>query len=172
MSTKVLMGVDEYLRTSFDGPDCEYLDGEVVERNMGELPHAGVQGNLYYLLRILRSRIGIIVFPEIRIQISPTRFRVADLAVWRDDDIGSGIPTIPPFLAIEILSPEDRITRMQPKIAEYLAIGVEWIWLIDPFEKTAICYSQRNPAGALCEVLRTENPAIEIPLTAALDIDS
>jgi len=81
MSAKVLMGVDEYLRTSFDGPDCEYLDGEVVERNMGELPHAGVQGNLYYLLRILRSQIGIIVFPEIRIQISPTRYRVADLAV-------------------------------------------------------------------------------------------
>ena len=35
----VLMDVEEYLRTSFDGSDCEYLDGEVVERNMGELPH-------------------------------------------------------------------------------------------------------------------------------------
>ena len=34
------MDVEEYLRTSFDGSDCEYLDGEVVERNMGELPHA------------------------------------------------------------------------------------------------------------------------------------
>ena len=42
MSTKVLMGVDEYLRTSFDGPDCEYLDGEIVERNMAELPHGDV----------------------------------------------------------------------------------------------------------------------------------
>jgi len=172
MSTKVLMGVDEYLRTSFDGPDCEYLDGEVVERNMGELPHAGVQGNLYYLLRLLRSRIGIIVFPEIRIQIGPTRYRVADIAVWRSRHIGDRIPLVPAFLAIEILSPEDRITRMQPKIAEYLAIGVEWIWLIDPIEKSAICYSQQNPTGALCEVLRTGNPAIEIPLAAALDTNS
>jgi len=172
MSAKVLMGVDGYLRTSFDGPDCEYLDGEVVERNMGELPHAGVQGNLYYLLRILRSRIGIIVFPEIRIQISPTRFRVADIAVWRSGHIGDRIPIVPPFLAIEILSPEDRITRMQPKIAEYLAIGVEWIWLIDPIEKSALCYSQRNPTGALSEVLHTENPTIEIPLAEALDINS
>ena len=122
--------------------------------------------------RQLRRRLGIRVVPEIRIQISPTRYRVADLAVWRDDNIGNRIPTVPPFLAIEILSPEDRITRMQPKIAEYLAIGVEWIWLIDPIEKSAICYSQRNPAGALSDVLRTENPAIEIALTAALDIDS
>jgi Uma2 family endonuclease len=172
MSTKVLMGVDEYLRTSFEGPDCEYLDGVVVERNMGELPHGDVQSTLGMLLRQLRRRLGIRVVTEIRIQISPTRYRVADLAVWRDDNIGNRIPTVPPFLAIEILSPEDRITRMQPKIAEYLSIGVEWIWLIDPIEKSAICYSQRNPAGVLAEVLRTENPAIEIPLTAALDIDS
>jgi len=172
MSTRVLMGVDEYLRTSFDGPDCEYLDGEVVERNMGELPHGDVQYTLGRLLWPFRLRYGIRIVPEIRIQVTPTRFRVADLAVWRAGDIGDRIPTVPPFLAIEILSPEDRITRMQPKIAEYLAIGVEWIWLIDPIEKSAICFSQRNPTGALCEVLRTENPAIEIPLAAALDVNS
>jgi len=166
------MGVDEYLRTSFDGPDCEYLDGEVVERNIGELPHGDVQLTLGILLRQLRRRLGIRVVPEIRIQISPTRYRVADLAVWLDDNIGDRIPAVAPFLAIEILSPEDRITRMHPKIAEYLSIGVEWIWLVDPIEKSAICYSQRNPAGILSELLRTENPAIEIPLTAALDINS
>ena len=42
--------VDEYLRTSFDGPDCEYLDGEIVERNWGDLPHGSTQGRLTYLL--------------------------------------------------------------------------------------------------------------------------
>jgi Uma2 family endonuclease len=172
MSTKVLMGVDEYLRTSFDGPDCEYLDGEVVERNMGEMPHADVQYTLGRLLWPFRLRLGIRILPEIRIQISPTRYRVADLAVWRDDNIGDRIPTVPPFLAIEILSPEDRMVRVHPKTAEYFSIGVEWIWLIDPIEKSAICYSQRNPTGTLSEVLWTENPAIEIPLAAALDVNS
>ena len=92
--------------------------------------------------------------------------------MWREGNIGGRIPTVPPFLAIEVVSPEDRITRMQPKIVEYLSIGVEWIWLIDPIEKSAICYSQQNPAGVLTEVLRTENPAIEITLASALDIDS
>jgi Uma2 family endonuclease len=172
MSTKVLMSVDEYLRTSFDGPDCEYLDGEIVERNMGELEHADVQTTLAYLLRQLRRSLGIRVTTEIRVRISPTRYRVADVAVWRDDNIGKRIPKFPPFLAIEILSPEDRITRMQPKLTEYLSIGVEWIWLIDPIERSAICYSHRNPAGALTETLRTENPTIEIPLAKALDINS
>ncbi len=171
MSTKVLMDVGEYLRTSFEGPDCEYLDGEIVERNMGEIPHGKVQGNLYYLLRQLRSLLGILVIPEIRIQISPTRYRVADLAVWRNDDIGTGIPTVTPFLVVEILSPEDRMVRMLPKIQEYLSIGVEWIWIVDPQEQSALLYSQKNPAGALCDVLRTENPNVEIPLTAAFDLN-
>ncbi|MGA3200914.1 MAG: Uma2 family endonuclease [Bryobacteraceae bacterium] len=169
MSTKVLMDVSEYLRTAFEGPDCEYLDGEIVERNMGELPHGDVQLNLGSLLRQLRHRLGIRVVPEIRIQISPTRYRVADLAVWRNDDIGTGIPTVAPFLVVEILSPED---RMVPKIQEYLSIGAEWIWIVDPQEQSALLYSQQNPAGAVCDILRAENPAIEIPLTAAFDLNS
>ena len=164
MTTKVLMDVEEYLKTGFDGADCEYLDGEVVERNMGELPHSTVQGGLIVLLAQMASRLGIQVKPEIRIQIRPRRFRVADIAVWRAGNIGERIPTVPPFLVIEILSPEDRIVRMQEKIQEYLSIGVEWVWLIDPEERKALCYSQNNPAGVLCDVLRTENPAIELPL--------
>src|SRR5262245_16087801 len=172
MNARVMMDVDEYLRTSFDGPDCEFLDGEVVERNMGELPHGDVQGNLYHLLRLLRPQLGIRVVPEIRIQIHSRRYRVADIAVWRNDDIGTGIPVIPPFLAIEILSPEDRMVRMAPKIQEFLSIGVEWVWVIDPEERTALCYSQKDPRGALCDVLRTENPSIQIPLERAFDLNS
>jgi len=172
MSTKVLVDVEEYLRTSFEGPDCEYLDGEIVERPMGEMPHGDVQATLTLLLRRERSRLGIRVIPEIRIRIHARRYRVADLAVWRDDNIGTSIPTVPPFLVIEILSPEDRMTRMLPKIQEYLAIGVEWIWLIDPREKSAMCFSKQYPGGNLCDVLRTENPLLEIPLDRAFDLDA
>jgi len=172
MGTKALMSVEEYLRTSFDGPDCEYLDGEVVERNMGELPHGDLQGNLTRLLWQFRSRLGIRVVPEIRIQIHAHRFRVPDIGVWRDDNVGTGIPTVPPFLVVEILSPEDRMVRVLPKIKEYLASGVEWIWLVDPEEKRALCYSANNPAGEVCDVLRTENPTIEIPLEKAFDLNA
>ena len=172
MSTKVQMDVEEYLRTSFDGSDCEYLDGEVVERNMGEAPHGDLQTNLAYLLRQLRARLGIRVITEIRIQIHSRRYRVADVGVWRDDNIGGDVPTVTPFLVIEILSPEDRMVRMLPKIQEYLSIGVEWVWVIDPEEKSALSYSQTNPAGAVCDVLRTENHAIEIPLSRAFDLNA
>jgi Uma2 family endonuclease len=168
MSTEVLMDVEEYLHASFDGADCEYLDGEIVERNMGELTHGIAQKILIYLLTQMESRLGIQVVPEIRIQTGPRRYRVADIAVWRAGHIGERIPTVPPFLVIEILSPEDRMVRMQPKVREYLDHGAEWIWLIDPDERQALCYSQQNPAGWACDVLRTENPALEIALETVL----
>jgi Uma2 family endonuclease len=172
VTTKILMDVEEYLRTSFDGSDCEFLDGEIVERNMGELPHGDVQGNLCHLLRRLRKTLGIRVVPEIRVQIRPRRFRVADIGVWRDDNIGTGIPTVAPFLVVEILSPEDRMVRMLPKIQEYLSIGVEYVWVIDPEEKAALSYSRTHPEGAAVTALRTESPDIEIPLESAFDLDS
>src|SRR5258707_6086821 len=98
MSSKVLMSVDEYLRTSFEGSDCEYLDGEVVERNMGELPHGDVQLTLAHRLRGLRKRLGIRVVTEIRIQINARRYPVADIAVLRDDNVGTNFPTVAPLL--------------------------------------------------------------------------
>ena len=137
MSAKVLMGVDEYLKTSFDDGDCEYLDGEVVERNMGEMPHADVQYTLGRLLWPFRRRFGIRILPEIRTRISPTRYRIPDLAVYRNDNIGDRIPTVPPFLAIEILSPEDRMARIRRVVDDYIALGVPVVWILDPLEKRA-----------------------------------
>ena len=169
METKLLMDVEEYLHTSFDNADCEYLDGEVVERNMGEWPHGMIQKMLIIMLSAMESRLGIQVIPEIRIQIHKRRFRVADVAVWRADYVAERIPTVPPFLAIEILSSEDRLVRMQPKIDEYFSIGVAYVWIIDPRERKALCYSKQTPKGELCDVLRTSDPEIEIPLNALLN---
>jgi len=64
------------------------------------------------------------------------------------------------------------MVRMLPKIQEYLSVGVEWIWIIDAREQSALLYSQKHPAGAVCDILRTEDPNIEIPLTAAFDLNS
>ena len=168
MDARVLMTVEEYMHTSFDGPDRDYVDGEVVERNMGELPHARLQAELFYRLRSLANSLGLQVLLEIRIQVSPSRFRVADIAVWRSGPIGQRIPTVAPFLVVEVLSPEDRLVRLQPKIQEYLAQGVEWVWVIDPDEHRGLSYSPGSPGGVLVEELRTQNPDITIPLVDLL----
>jgi len=172
MNTRILMPIAEYLHTSFDGPDRDYVDGEVVERNIGELPHAVVQTELTYVLRSLASSLGLRVLTEIRIQVAATRFRVADIALWRAGPIGQRIPTVPPFLVVEILSPEDRLVRLQPKIQEYLAHGVEWVWVVDPDERRALSYSPAIPGGTPADILRTQNPDLAVPLAdlfSALD---
>ena len=164
MGTRVLTTVEEYLQTQFEGSDCDYVDGEVVARHMGELPHAILQARLAYLLMHLAQPLHLQVLTEIRVQVLPTRFRVADLAVWRPGDIGTRIPTVAPFLVVEILSPEDRVVRLQPKIREYLTCGVEFVWVVDPDERRALCYTPSDPGGALVDDLRTSNPDLHIPL--------
>jgi len=59
---------------------------------------------------------------------------------------------------------------MVSKVEEYLSIGVQWIWIIDPQERAALYYQQ--PQGTAYTILCTENPKIEIPLESAFDLDA
>jgi Uma2 family endonuclease len=168
MDAKVVMSVEEYLGAAWDGADRDYVDGEVVERNMGELPHARLKAELFLQLSNAAKGHSLQVLPEVRIQVSATRFRVADIAVWRPGSIGTRVPTVAPFLVVEILSPEDRLVRLQPKVQDYLSHGVEWVWAVDPDERRALSYSPSSPGGALVSVLRTDHPALAVPLKDVL----
>jgi Uma2 family endonuclease len=164
------MDVEEYLHTSFDGADCEYLEGEIVERNMGQILHGIIQAWISHLLLQRAGAAGIRVITEIRIRITDRRYRIPDVAVWRTgSDLGTAIPTCSPFLAIEILSPDDRPVQMFSKLHDYFSAGIEWIWIIDPYEGTAMVYSDASPTGELVNVLRTENPSLTIPLEDVLN---
>src|SRR5271165_4728773 len=57
----------DYLRTSYR-PDCDYVDGEVQERNFGEFDHAATQGFLILWFGQHRQEWGLRVLPEIRIR--------------------------------------------------------------------------------------------------------
>lgn len=69
------MSVEEYLRTSFDGPDRDYVDGEVLERNVGEHPHSEIQWLIGALFAELSKRVPVHGRPELSIQVTPSRFR-------------------------------------------------------------------------------------------------
>jgi Uma2 family endonuclease len=72
--------------------------------------------------------------------------------------------TTPPFIVIEILSPEDRMSRVRKKIDEYLAFGVAYVWLADPDARRADVDTDSSIYEAKDLVLRTENPHIEVAL--------
>lgn len=130
-----MVSVEEYLNTPYD-PDCEYVDGELVERNWGEIDHSCLHGSASGWLSSRRKQFAIHVFLSVRTQVGPTRFRIPDIAVTTHKPKGR-ILGEPPLLCIEVLSPEDRVSRMEQKIDDYLNFGVSYIWLIDPRKKLA-----------------------------------
>jgi Uma2 family endonuclease len=148
-STEEPWTVREYLRTSWS-PDREFVDGRIEERNLGEKEHSILQGYLTVLFAIKRGEWGVEVFPELRTKTQSTRFRVPDVLVMRAQDKFERYVTHPPLIAIEILSPEDRIGAMQAKAAEYQGFGVEHVWIIDPESRLVYRY-----AGFALEEVRT-----------------
>ena len=166
MHTDELISVREYLSSSYH-PDCDYVDGVVVERNVGERDHAALQMAIAGYLWDRRRKLGIHVFPEQRVQVSSTRFRVPDVCVVAGPEPTEQIFTQPPFICIEILSPEDRLTAMQEKVRDYLNMGVPYVFIIDPRTREAwLCTAGGHQVVA---ELRTENPAIAVPVAALFE---
>ena len=131
-----LVSVEEYLTTGYD-PDCEYDDGLIVERNLGEFEHSFLQILLGTLFTINMDNWGVFGLTEQRVQIKPRRFLVPDVCVLRLGLPREKILTRPPLIAIEIMSPEDTIRRVSAKAVEYLDFGVEYVWVIDPGARVA-----------------------------------
>jgi Uma2 family endonuclease len=135
-NTGELWTVREYLRTSWS-PDREYVDGQIEERNLGEKEHSIIQRYLTVLFAIKRAEWGLEVYPELRTQTRPRRFRVPDVLVVRSGEKFEHFLDHPPLIAIEILSPEDSMRAMHAKALEYREFGIENIWIVDPMSRIA-----------------------------------
>jgi Uma2 family endonuclease len=162
VSATTVVSLEEYLETSYR-PDCDYLEGELLERNVGEFDHARLQGLLVSYLTGREKKLGIVVVPEQRVQVKVARFRIPDISVLLRPPAG-GIVTEPPFLCVEILSPRDRMQEMQERIDDYLAFGVRYVWLIHPRTRRAFVYTADGVREAKDGVLCTENPKIRVTL--------
>jgi hypothetical protein len=85
MASVTLIPVSEYLRTTYR-PDCDYIEGEVRERNVGERPHALMQ---FILSRIFNANLrvwGVVAAPELRVKVAERRYRIPDVTVMRRSD--------------------------------------------------------------------------------------
>ena len=65
---------------------------------------------------------------------------------------------------VEIWSPDDQPRELQDKIRDYRELGIPYILVIYPDEPRFVLYTQAAEQELHGGVLRTENPAIEIPL--------
>ena len=70
-------------------------------------------------------------------------------------------------MCIDILSPEDRLSRVREKIGDYLSFGVPYVWMLDPAARKAYRWTTEG----MHEVteLRTERPEIVVPIPALFE---
>jgi Uma2 family endonuclease len=136
MATVVHIPVSEYLRTVYR-PDCDYVDGELEERNLGEQTHSLVQAAITAAFYINRRVWGLRALPEQRVQVAGNRYRIPDICVVSADDPIVPILTEAPVLCVEVLSPEDRFQRILTRAQEYQRMGVKHVWIIDPETREA-----------------------------------
>jgi Uma2 family endonuclease len=162
-----MVPVAEYLKTVYR-PDREYIDGVLLERNVGEHDHARTQGLAGARLFAIERAASIVALISPRVQIRPGRFRVPDVcAVRRDAPVEQVIQT-PPLLCIEVLSPEDRVAEMQERIDDYMAMGVEYVWMIDPRTRRAWITTNDGSREARDGILRA-GELIQVPLAELFD---
>lgn len=162
MATTVLIPVSEYLKTTYR-PDCDYVDGEVEERNLGERQHGLLQGILFSIFRANRRSWRMLPLLEQRVQVSATRFRIPDLCLVSPADGSEPIVRKAPLLCVEIVSSEDTLPRLQVRIKDYVAMGVAYIWVIDPLRRKAY-YGSNEGFEPVSGSLAVPGTSIAIPL--------
>jgi Uma2 family endonuclease len=164
MSTATLVSIEEYLGTAYR-PDCDYVDGALIERNVGQKDHSKLQGEIFAWFRDRRRALRIAVFPEQRLQVSPTRCRVPDICVVHLPEPEEQVFTQPPCICIEILSPEDRFPKLQDRLDDYLAMGVPNLWVIDPASRRGWRITTEGHFEALDHCLRTPDGQVSLPIS-------
>lgn len=176
MKAATLVPVEEYLRTTYR-PDCDYVDGQVLERNLGEGDHSEIQAQLTIYLGNRRRQWHAFVYTGLPVQVSAKRFRVPDLCVVVGEKPTDQILNQPPFICIEVLSKDDTpegfaSDGLQAKIDDYLGFGVAYVWVINPRNRRAWVYTRDGIAEAKDGILKTQNPELIVPpaeIFAAID---
>lgn len=136
-----------------DGSRLELVRGEVVAMPPPKAKHGICCSQIAWLLKthVLPKKLGWVTSNDtgVVLERGPDTVRGPDVAFWsieRQSEIPEGYFEIPPDLAVEVLSPDDRRKDVRGKIKEYLFYGVKLVWLVDPEARTATVY-RGKPSG-------------------------
>lgn len=168
MDAATLVSVEEYLSTTYR-PDCDYVDGVVVERNLGTINHGRLQTRVANWFERQQKDLKLEAIVEVRTRISATRYRIPDVSVFRLPIEDEDVVTTPAYLCVEVLSPEDSFPRLQQRFDDYLHMGVENMWVLDPVSRRGWVVTEDGYFEARDGVLRTHNGAVAMPMADLYD---
>ncbi len=164
MAIAELITADRYLHTSFEH-DAEFVEGRIIERPLPTWEHSSIQGHLLEVLRPAGRRLGLHFGPEQRVRTRGQVFRVPDVCAVFDKPAGPEgrrIVTTPPYLCVEILSPDDTTSETLEKVREYLAFGVSWVWVIDPVTRNGQIHSAAGVQSVNDGIFSTDRLRIDL----------
>jgi Uma2 family endonuclease len=166
-TTAAHISVEEYLKTAYH-PDCDYVDGVLEERNLGEVDHGSVQARFAQFFLNLYKQTGLFAMTEVRMRLRERKYRIPDVMVTRGKP-AERVVTTPPVLCIEILSSEDRIARLNTRIQDYLEFGVLVVWLVDPEERRLWVYRPGVRFVEATDSVTLDGTSIEVPFSEIFD---
>ncbi len=136
------MTLEEFLENDLEG--YEYVKGELVPMPSTSMEHGEISSNviLHLSLHVFEHQLG-------RLYTAGTTFHLGDRVVKPDvafvlterlpENRRKGSP-IPPYLAIEVVSPTDKHYDVTKKALAYLRSGTRLVWVIEPVAKTVMVY--------------------------------
>jgi Uma2 family endonuclease len=146
----------------------ELVQGRFIEMPPTGHPHGAVEARIARLLGnfVEERRLGTVMTGEVGIitKRNPDTVRGADIAFISNERLArasaGGYLDVAPELVVEVISPRDRWTEINEKVAEYLACGVDQVWIADPRTENLTCYRT--------EAVRTYAPGDTLPATEVL----
>lgn len=130
-----------------DGSKMELVRGEVELMPPPKGRHGVVCGNVALVIghHVKQNKLGWLTCNDsgVLLERDPDTVRGPDIAFWsiaRQPEVPEGYFEIPPDLAVEVLSPDDRRAKVREKIREYVATGVKVVWLVDPESRAVTVY--------------------------------
>ena len=174
-----LITIEEFASTPGIG-QWELLDGEPVVVTPLADRSGWIAGEIFGLLRnhVREKKVGWAFPPETGFVLFADRatVRSPDAAFVRQErlpEFTDRFVPVPPDLAVEVLSPSDRMADALSKVAMYLEAGVRLVWLVDPATRTAAIF---RPDAAPRTVDREGTleggevlPGLMIPLAEVFD---
>ena len=147
----IKMTLEEFLEYDVEG--YEYINGELVPMAPPSREHGEISINIirYLDAHVYANKLG-------RLYTAETTFQVGERTVKPDvafvstarltGDKTKGF-SIPPDLAIEVVSPSDVQSRIAEKALAYLNAGTHLVWVLEPVTKTVTVYRSETDIETL-----------------------
>lgn len=131
-----------------DSDRYELVRGEIITMSPTNVEHAFLESEVGRLLAnfVSNHKLGWVFVGEVGIftERNPDTVRGADVSYISRERAPQrprkGFLQIAPELVVEVVSPTDLWTNLNEKIEEYFALGVNWVWVVEPKRKAVRVY--------------------------------